>query len=241
MRFFTTFCCLILFVALSNAQNHKIYMASAGETIFSFGQVESDSVDLKNVVRFTPFFNYQQQIHFDFSKSVGMYTGLGVHNVGLITHTDEGYKIKDCSYSAGIPVMFKFGKLENGISVNVGGEAELMFAWKRKVFVDEKTKYFDWFSDNVNLFNPSAVLEIKFLKGQYIRFKYYIDDFLAGHDLVIPIPGTTGRLISGYGKSSRLFYVSIGSVLVKKQLKKEDPDTEKTNTNADAFFRNSGD
>lgn len=239
------FCALALFVLLLSAgysvkAQTDIYLGFAGETIFSLGNVDAGADPMKDVVRFAPFFNLAQQVHFDFSKLVGFYTGLGVRNVGLISHTVEGYKIKERSYGLGIPLVLKIGNLAKGINLGLGGEAELMFAWKRKIFVgDTKTKNAAWFSDNVNIFNPSLLAEVRFYKGTYIRFKYYLDDFLNYQGLVIPTPTlpTTTKTLPEYGKSSQLMYISIGTVVTNKKSSSSAPSgTQTRSKKADGFF-----
>jgi hypothetical protein len=134
--------------------------------------------------------------------------------------------IKERSYSLGIPVAFKLGNFDKGIYVAMGGEAELMFAYKRKIIDgDTKKKNYGWFDDRVNIFNPSLFVEIKFAKGQYVRFKYYLLDFL-NYTGIRLIDGTT---LADYGKKSPLFYVSFGT-LKKERSKKNNVAPEKKTT-----------
>jgi hypothetical protein len=91
-----------------------------------------------------------------------------------------------------------------------------MFAYKRKIFVDDsKSKSSAWFSDNVNLFNPSAFVEFNFSKGPYIRFKYYLMDFLNYQGITI-----SETKIADYGPKSPLFYISIGSANIVSELER---------------------
>lgn len=217
------------FILCFSASAQKPYLASAGETIFSVGIVGSDSIDLSPVVRFSPVFNLQQQFHYDFSDRVGIYTGLGVRNVGLITHYIDSFnnkeKIKERSYSLGLPLALKFGDLKDGINFALGGEAEIMFAYKRKIKLgDHKDKDSEWFSDNVNLFNPSVFAEVKFNKGQYIRLKYYILDFLNYQGVKL----LDGEFLSDYGPESPLFYVSLGVVTLQGKSKKQEANPQPT-------------
>ena len=217
--------CLFVFTVFFlcfGASAQKPYLASAGEMIFSMGIVGSDSADLSPVVRFSPVFNLQQQVHLDFSDQLGIYTGLGVRNVGLITHHIDSFnneeKIKERSYSLGLPLALKFGKLKEGSYFALGAEAEIMFAYKRKIKLgDHKDKPSGWFNENVNLFNPSVFAEVKFHQGQYIRFKYYLLDFLNYKGVKLK----DGEFLSDYGPQSPLFYVSIGVVAPRGKSKKE--------------------
>lgn len=193
------------------------------------GIVGSDSADLSAVVRFSPVFNLQEQFHHDFSDHVGIYTGLGVRNVGLITHYIDSIgneeKIKERSYSLGVPLALKLGDLKGGTNLAFGAEAEIMYAYKRKIMVgDHKDKISGWFDDNVNIFNPSVFAEMKFHRGQYIRFKYYLLDFLDYKGIKL----LDGEILSDYGPESPLFYISIGVVSPHMKSKKKPPATGTT-------------
>ena len=63
---------------------------------------------------------------------------------------------------------------------DAGGEAELMFHYKEKQFIngDKQRKSKEWFSDKVNLFNPSVFAGIQLPGGMNVKFKYYLNDFL---------------------------------------------------------------
>jgi len=216
-------------ISCFGASAQQSYFATAGETIFSVGTVGSDSSDLSAVVRFSPIFNLQVQFHHDFSEHVGIYTGLGVRNVGLITHYTDSFnddeKIKERSYSLGIPLALKLGDLKGGTNFALGAEAEFMYAYKRKIKLgDHKDKFSGWFNDNVNIFNPSVFAEVKFRQGQYIRFKYYLLDFLNYKGIKL----LDGEILSDYGPESPLIYVSLGMVSPHLKLKKKPPTTGAT-------------
>mgnify|MGYP000586751047 CR=1 FL=1 len=107
---------VLFFVQASFAQDSgkgtNIYTASTGETILSFGMVEAEPLNTGTVARFTPFFNFGQQLHFDFSNSFGLFTGLNVRNVGIITDLDgpsveDEIRVKQRTYNLGIPIAFK--------------------------------------------------------------------------------------------------------------------------------------
>ena len=235
--------CLIIFPSILLAQ--KPYWVSSGETIFSYGQVDAGAADIKAVVRFSPVFNLQQQRHFDFSNRVGLYIALGIRNVGLISHVkydlidsvtgnipDKEVKIKERSYSLGLPVALKLGDLDKGLYLAIGGEAEMMFAYKRKIKDgDTKKKYWGWFDNNVNIFNPSVFFDVKFPKGQYVRFKYYLLDFLNYKGIAL----IDGTILPDYGKKSPLFYVSFGTLKKERSKKNNVTPTPKVTT---AYFKN---
>ncbi len=196
----------------------KRYWMSASEFIFSGSSVEAfhnpektDEIEVNPIVRFTCFFHFQEQLHYDFGKNVGIFTGVGLRNVGIINDLNDSVKVKQRAYSLGIPLAFKFGKLPGGLYCAIGAEAELFFHYKQKVFDDdEKFKKTEWFSDKVNLVNPSVFLDINSGKGAYVRFKYYLLDFLTEDKQEIKWYGTPYTYIP---TSSKMFYIAIGTSL----------------------------
>jgi hypothetical protein len=195
----------------------------AYEFIFSKGEVKANGQTLDNVVRFTAFFNGQSQRHYNFSNHFGLFTGIGLHNVGLINKYDlpDGeFKMKQRMYSIGVPLAFKLGNMVNGGYIALGAEAEYMFQYKRKIwYKGNDTKMSEWFSDKVNGFNPSLFADIRFHNGTFFRFKYYINDFLVNKTTSFYLPDTNIKVDYKPEKSS-MWYVSIGTAFkVKKKHK----------------------
>ena len=234
-----SFCFILL---TSGAVAQKYYLASSGESIFSIGTVDAGDADIWPVLRFSPVFNFQEQVHFDFSRSFGIYTGLGIRNVGLISKVDYQYSdspngtiqktatIKERAYGMGLPLLFKIGDMDEGVYFSAGAEAEVMFAYKRKIMEDDtKNKTSRWFDDRVNIFNPSVLAEVHFPKGQYLRFKYYLMDFLNYKGITL-IDGTN---LPDYGEKSTLFYIAFGTIHLNKKYMKHDA-VESTQT---AYFK----
>lgn len=189
----------------------KSYWASASELILSGASVENSGVKLDNIVRFSAFFHVGQQLHFDFSDNAGFYTGLSVRNIGMINDLNDSVRIKQRVYTLGIPAAFKFGNMER-TNLAIGAEAEFAFAYKQKVFInDEKSKTSEWFSDRTNIFLPSAFAEIRTKEGGYIKFKYYLSDFLVEDKQ--KVNGTTQPFVPN---QSQMFYVSFGYAIKSK-------------------------
>ncbi|MBL0343173.1 MAG: hypothetical protein IPP71_21275 [Bacteroidetes bacterium] len=136
----------ILFFKISGAQDSsgiKPYWKSASELIFSLGNVEAlgagnQNMDVSAVLRFSAFFHFQEQLHFDFGNNFGMYTGIGIRNVGFINKLNDSITLKQRVYSLGIPIAFKLGNLPGGFYVAAGAEGELFFHYKQKVFYDDE-------------------------------------------------------------------------------------------------------
>src|SRR5437868_2899528 len=100
---------------------HQWYSMSATEIIFSSNKTDATLVSPQlvsyspsPVVRFTAFLHIQGQSHYNFSNGFGLYTGLGIRNVGIINHydyKDNEISIKQRSYSLGVPLALKFGNV----------------------------------------------------------------------------------------------------------------------------------
>ena len=83
---------------------------------------------------------------------------------------------------------------------------------KQKVFFDdEKYKSTAWFSDKTNLINPSLFFDINTKRGTYLRFKYYLMDFLVSDKQ--KIKNINGADYPYYAQKSQLFYIAIGTTL----------------------------
>lgn len=196
----------------SSEGSANIYTVSTGETILSFGIVDAEPLNTGTVARFTPFFNFGQQLHFDFSENFGIYTGLNLRNVGMITDLNDSVRVKQRTYNLGIPIAFKIGQVE-GWRFSGGFEAEFAFAYKQKVYVNgEKRKSSGWFDDRVEIFQPSVFAEIVGKEGNFIRFKYYLTDYLSA-DQQINVEG-----VNYNPTRSSMFYISLGYAIKNKQI-----------------------
>lgn len=208
--------------AFHTLPSRQWYGLSGIEFIFSKGDVVNNGQPLENILRFSGFINLKNQTHYDFGKHVGMYFGSTIRNVGFINQlTIPGIgnvKMKQRSYSIGIPLAIKFGNMENGNYLAIGVEAEYMFHYKRKVFYnDHKSVFSEWFSSYVNPFNPSVFAEIRGHKGSYICFKYYLNDFLTNNLVSFYLPESPSSISYKMTKST-LWFISVGTAFrVKKK------------------------
>ena len=226
MKYLFTLC--VLFVAsLSFAQESTeksvdIYSTNGGEFIFSFADVDVADADVSGILRFSAFFHVGQKWHFDFSNNFGLYTGYGIRNIGFITEddgimieefadqiqADDDIKIKRRSYTLGIPLAFKLGNFDRNAFVYGGGEMELMFNYKEKLFIngDKEDKYNEWFSERTNLLMPSVFGGVQFPGGINVQFKYYLTNFL-NQDYTERVDGV--NVMPYENVDSRLFYLSL--------------------------------
>lgn len=193
------------------------YSVSASETILSFGSVKNNGNDLSNVVRFSPVINFGYHLHRDFSEKAGFYTGFSVRNVGMINDVNDSIRVKQRVYTVGIPIALKFGDMKGNLAA-IGFENEFALNYKQKVYLnDAKSKSNIWFSDRTKIYLPSVFIEVKGKQGNYIRFKYYLTDFLEQNNQKLNIPG-----VAYAPTQSTLFYISTGLMLKNLEIYKKD-------------------
>jgi hypothetical protein len=214
----------------------KVYTTSGGEIIFSWGDVQytdkfkndyPEAEISKNPARFTVFFHFQQLMHMDMTDNIGIFTGIGMRNIGLISNErlpenyntlNPGYfnaKIIRRTYTLGLPLALKLGSFKNNFYLYGGAEIEWAFHSKEKWWASldrdgAKTKSNDWFPDNINTWLPSYFVGIQFPGGANVKFRYYSDDFF---DHSYGITNATNRNdvvsdLTKYKKSS-MVYISL--------------------------------
>lgn len=199
------------------------------DLIFSQAQVKAaDSIDVKSPLRFSGGFNLGEQFHVDLSRSFGMYTGLQLRNVGFISKIDT-LRLKHRAYALGVPVALKFGKIDSKIFLATGAEAEFMLNYKVKEFIRGKKVFKDseWFSDKVEMFNPSVFLQINLGGWGNVKVKYYLKDFLKPVDPNEGYRLKGGAVVPAYTQESKLFYISWGSTFLRKKKNRKQQDDAK--------------
>ncbi|MBK9392062.1 MAG: hypothetical protein IPN68_18435 [Bacteroidetes bacterium] len=199
---------VILSLLTFTASAQTVYPVTSGEMIFSqshssftgsFINQYPNAKLVANNVRFTVFFHAGEYIHFDFNNNVGMFSGLAIRNVGMIT--DEAlpqtvslvngasvpyndYKIIRRQYLLGVPLAFKIGAFNKHFFLYGGGEYEMAFLLKEKYWSNtfdrsgSKTKNSRWFSNQTPTFMPSVFAGVQLPGGVNLKFKYYLTDFL---------------------------------------------------------------
>lgn len=170
---------LVLAHAGTFAQSKLVYTTTSGEWIFSAANIKTNGIDGSSVIRFSPVFNFQNNIHFDRSEKFGVFTGIGVRNVGFIYDSaNSNVRKKYRSYNLGIPIGFKVGNMSQTY-IYGGYEIEFAFSFKEKTFKnEEKTdKSTVWFSKQTNTVNNSLFVGVQFPQGFNLKFKYYLTNF----------------------------------------------------------------
>lgn len=163
--------------------NHKkAYTTWGGDgPLLSFGDIKYAGEHVHNIPRFTFFFNAGHNFNYDFNNHFGIFTGLNLKNIGLITKdNNDSVKLKRRVYTLGVPVGFKIGDLKRGtFFFFAGGSYDLAFNYKEKKFVngDKVDKFNEWFSDRTPLLMPSLFAGLRFRPGIGLKFQYYPNNF----------------------------------------------------------------
>jgi len=203
-----------------------ISWSSEWELLFQGASIKDHGVKMNNNLRFTGFYHSATYIDIDFKPNAGIYTGLGIRNIGYIQDEVPGPdvdKIKRRSYTLGLPVAFKFGNLDN-IYFFAGAEYEWLFHYKEKRFSgDVKSVYKDWFSNRTKHFMPSLFAGVQFPGGINLKAKYYLSNFL-NEDYV------DGSGVRPYeGMDVRMFYIALSFHFTRKMyVKMSDSETPVT-------------
>jgi hypothetical protein len=213
------------------------YWFSSYEFIFSLSDIGApDSLpqDLysSSNMRFSGFINSQYQYHYDINRNFGLMTGFGFRNVGFINNIGDTIKLKQRVYSFGVPVAMKFGKLPGGYSVTLGVEPELFFHYKQKaIYDDEKYKKMGWFSNRVNLINPSVFVDFRFKNGFFLRYKHYLLDVLVPENQSVSVGEKSVVYVP---ETSKMYYLSFGFSL---PIEDEKDDRKRPNNDIFGFMR----
>jgi hypothetical protein len=156
------------------------YITAGGNgPLLSFARVTNAGEHVRNIPRFTMFFNVGTNYNYDFSNNFGIFTGLNIKNIGLITKPNDSVKLKQRVYTLGVPLGIKVGNLRDGFFFFAGGEYDLAFNYKEKYFLDgdKKSKFNEWFSDRTDILMPSVFAGFRFPPGFGVKVQYYLNDF----------------------------------------------------------------
>ncbi|WP_428656294.1 hypothetical protein [Runella sp.] len=190
----------------------KVYYTHGGNgALLSLSRVSRNGKDVNSIPRFTLFFNIGTNANLDLGNNFGVFGGLNLTNIGMITEEEivgtvrtDKFKLKQRVYAIGIPVGIKIGDLRK-FYVYGGAEAGFAVNYKQKTFINgEKTdKFNEWFSDRTNQFMPAVFVGFQSKSGFGLKVQYYLNDFLN--------QGFSEGGIKPYnGTESKLFFVTLG-------------------------------
>ena len=186
--------------------------------IFSFADIKSGGNSDGSVIRWSPVFNIQGMLNADFNKNLGIFTGLGIRNVGFIYDDFDqmeaggstSVKKKFRSYNLAVPLGIKLGNLGK-VFIFGGYEVELPFHYKEKTFVggDKTNKITGWFSNRQQKIKHGFIVGVQLPYDMSVKFKYYVSEFF-NQDF------TDGNGLKPYsGFEAHVFYFSLSSYLFK--------------------------
>jgi hypothetical protein len=192
------------------SSHKRSYVTWGGDgPLLSSGSVKYADEHVRNIPRFTIFFNVGNSFNYDFGRNFGIFTGINIKNIGLITKDNDSVKLKRRVYTVGIPLGFKIGDLRHGsFFFFAGGSYDLAFNYKEKRFVNGNKvhKFNEWFSDRTALFMPSVFAGVRFSPGFGLKLQYYPNDFF-NKDYKETVNGVTTK--PNINVESKMFFATI--------------------------------
>jgi hypothetical protein len=201
----------------------KFYSANALDgIIFSTALMERPGSSTQlTTLRFS-MLNFGINLHYDFSPGFGIFSGVGIKNIGFIEQFDTpDYTRKHRVYSLGVPLGIKIGKLKERTFLFLGGGVDLPVHYKVKWFADrnDKEKFSEWFSTATPRVMPYVFAGYSFDPGLTVKLQYYPTNFL--NEDYSDLIGSPGRTFNGY--KVNLILLSLGIDIHYNVLPKEIP------------------
>jgi hypothetical protein len=179
--------------------------------IFSTALINNNGSNSLGTLRFSMFFHIGATYNYNFSKGVGIYTGLDIKNIGFIEKYDAfDVTVKKRVYTLGVPVGLRFGNMKTRDYFFLGGGLDVAFHYKEKAWSSlfNKTKSNEWFSDRSEILLPYIFAGVS-LKGTTIKIQYYPTNFL-NEDFQSFDISTNTYYKPFTGKKVNLLLVSVG-------------------------------
>lgn len=138
------------------------------------------NVNTMGITRFTYFVNGGFTFNFNFSPSVGLFTGVDIKNIGYIEQ-DNGFTTKRRTYNVGAPLGLKIGNMsDKGSYFFFGGGMDVAINFQEKYFKERnnKTRINEWLSDRTPRTMPYVFAGISFNNKVTVKGQYYVNNFL---------------------------------------------------------------
>lgn len=155
--------------------------------------------------RYTSVLHLGVHLNYDISDSWGLFSGLGVKNIGFIDKYFGGDStVIRRAYTLGVPLGIKWGQLNRGSYLFLGGGLDMPFHYKEKGFVKrgDKDKTREWFSERTATFLPHLFLGFRHRSGLKAKLQYYPGNFMnpdytryRGWQMIRPYAGFDVQLI----------------------------------------------
>lgn len=131
--------------------------------------------------RFSYFWNGGFNVNYDFSKVIGVFSGVSIKNIGFIEKSAlvADSTIKRRVYTIGVPVGLKIGNLKKRNYMFLGGGVDFPFNYKEKGYIvrNNKDKFNEWFSDRTPRYMPYGFAGFS-VKSFYLKMQYYPGNFM---------------------------------------------------------------
>jgi len=192
----------------------KFYTSTGFEMLFSWANINENGIQNPSILRWAPVFNIQTFFNYDVTQRFGVFSGIGVRNVGFIYDVDDATRRKARTYNMGIPFGIKFGNVDK-FFFYTGYEMELAFNYRERTYVsDQKSVFNEWFSDRVPLINNSILVGVQLPLGLNLKFKYYFTNFY--NKDYVQIDQSTGEPFKPYeDQDVNVFFISLAFNLFK--------------------------
>lgn len=159
---------------------HRWYSGNSFDGgIFSTAIFQKPGQDryLSSSIRFS-LINIGYNFNYDFDEHFGVFTGLGIKNLGFIEKEGDS-TVKRRVYTLGIPLGFKIGNLQKRHYFFIGGGIDAPFNYREKGFVNrrDKQKFNEWFSKRTPDFMPYLFAGFGFGSGTTLKVQYYPGNF----------------------------------------------------------------
>ena len=190
------------------SQNKKLYGVFENKVLFQQGLVQDNAGhNVTGVLRFAPFLNYTIQAHKDFNNTFGIYTGIGIKNVGFISKYDT-LVVKSRAYCLSVPLGLKFGNMKEETYFYLAGEFLAQIDYKEKVFLnDDKSKRKN--SNDINPVNYSAMVGFN-MKAFTIGVEYTLNNFYGNSYNLVPEKSKPNVMYGTPSKSNILtFFIGV--------------------------------
>lgn len=131
--------------------------------------------------RFTYFLNTGFNLNYDFGHNVGLFTGLGLKNIGFIEKIKPvDSTIKRRVFAVGLPLGIKVGNLKKKTYGFIGGGIDFPLNYREKGYIrrGNKTKFNEWLSDRTPSTMTYVFAGVSASPGIYLKVQYYPGNFL---------------------------------------------------------------
>lgn len=195
----------------SNPNDRRAYWSTGldGSILSSSLLSKGGNTSKMTLPRFTAFLHFGGNLNYDVSKHFGIYTGLGIKNIGFI-EKNGGVSTIRRNYTIGIPLGIKFGKMNYGSFGFLGTGIDFPFNYKEKSFTkrtNKDVKFNEWFSDRSPAAMGYVFVGAYLQPGMTLKLQYYPGNFLNPNFEVIE-DGIALRPYAGY--EVHLILLSLG-------------------------------